>query len=192
VRSLAVMATAAAFQGLQGVQGLQGEKGAPGAPGSDEIGPFAALLGSAPGAEDAARVHWGRVAGVPAGFADGVDDGITYAADAPLVVSGTTIGLQSVGCPAGGIWDSGFRRLRPHAGHRRRATGCRLRHGRRGGTNEVRGRDEHAVPLRRLNLASALGPSKNEGPAARPLVTSFDRLSRVGRGLGRLRRTSEH
>jgi hypothetical protein len=53
------------------------------------------------------RVHWGRVAGVPAGFADGVDDGTTYAASAPIVLSGTTIGMQSTGCPAGGIWKWG-------------------------------------------------------------------------------------
>jgi hypothetical protein len=53
------------------------------------------------------RVHWNRLAGTPAGFADGVDDGTTYAVSAPVVLSGTTIGLQSAGCPAGGIWKWG-------------------------------------------------------------------------------------
>jgi hypothetical protein len=95
-------------QGEEGIQGPQGEQGIPGPAGSDaDIGPFAALLGTAPGAEDSVRVHWGRVAGVPAGFADGVDDGTTYAASAPIVLSGTTIGMQSSGCPAGGIWKWG-------------------------------------------------------------------------------------
>lgn len=94
--------------GAQGPQGPQGPEGPQGPAGSDaDIGPFAELLGTEPSAGDTTRVNWARLAGLPAGFADGVDDGTTYAASAPVVVSGTTIGLQSVGCPAGGIWKWG-------------------------------------------------------------------------------------
>ena len=94
--------------GRVGPAGEQGPRGIQGPPGSDaDIGPFAALLGVAPGPTDTVRVHWDRLAGTPAGFADGVDDGTTYAANAPVVLSGTTIGLQSDGCPAGGIWKWG-------------------------------------------------------------------------------------
>lgn len=109
--------------GLQGIQGIQGPQGEPGPPGeagaqgergpqgeagSDaDIGPFAALLATPPETDDVVRVSWARLAGIPAGFADGVDDSTTYAASAPVVVSGTTIGMQSVGCPVGGIWKWG-------------------------------------------------------------------------------------
>jgi hypothetical protein len=72
-----------------------------------EFGVFADLLGAAPAAEDDLSVHWSRVAGVPAGFADGVDDGNAYTANAPVTVSDTAIGLQSAGCPLNGVWKWG-------------------------------------------------------------------------------------
>ena len=53
------------------------------------------------------RVNWNRLAGLPAGFADGVDDGPTYSANAPVTLSGTEIGLRSAGCPAGSVWKWG-------------------------------------------------------------------------------------
>jgi len=68
---------------------------------------FAGLLGSEPGPGDTIRVNWNRLAGLPAGFADGVDDGTTYAASTPVTLSGTEIGLRSAGCPAGGVWKWG-------------------------------------------------------------------------------------
>ena len=68
---------------------------------------FAALLGSDPAPGDTVRVNWNRLAGLPAGFADGVDDGTTYSANMPVTLSGTEIGLRSAGCPAGGVWKWG-------------------------------------------------------------------------------------
>ena len=95
-------------QGETGPQGPMGPQGPQGEPGADaDIGPFAALLGTAPGPEDTVRVNWNRLAGLPAGFADGVDDGTTYTATTPVTLSGTEIGLRSAGCPAGGIWKWG-------------------------------------------------------------------------------------
>jgi hypothetical protein len=118
-------------QGAIGPQGLPGEKGETGdkgeqgpagviAPGSvdlghlafdpltqGEFGLFTDLLGAAPEAGDDLRVDWSRVAGVPAGFADGVDDGTIYTTNAPLAVSGSSLGLQSTGCPLNGVWKWG-------------------------------------------------------------------------------------
>jgi hypothetical protein len=95
-------------QGETGPRGETGPQGPQGEPGADaDIGPFAALLGTAPGPEDTVRVNWNRLAGLPAGFADGVDDGTTYTATTPVTLSGTEIGLRSAGCPAGGIWKWG-------------------------------------------------------------------------------------
>jgi hypothetical protein len=52
-------------------------------------------------------VHWSRVAGVPAGFADGIDDGTVYTTTEPLSVTGASLGLQSAGCPLNGVWKWG-------------------------------------------------------------------------------------
>jgi hypothetical protein len=73
-------------------RGPRGPKGLPG-----RVGP--------PGPAD--RLNWNRLAGLPAGFADGVDDGTTYSANMPVTLSGTEIGLRSAGCPAGGVWKWG-------------------------------------------------------------------------------------
>lgn len=72
-----------------------------------EFGMFTAMLGTAPEATDDLRLHWSRVAGMPAGFADGVDNETSYAATMPLTTSGTTFGLQSAGCPLNGVWKWG-------------------------------------------------------------------------------------
>ena len=94
--------------GPPGPQGEMGPRGPQGAPGSDaDIGPFSALLGTAPGPDDTVRVDWNRLVGLPVGFADGVDDGTPYTATMPVTLSGTEIGLRSAGCPAGGIWKWG-------------------------------------------------------------------------------------
>jgi hypothetical protein len=111
--------------GATGPQGPQGPEGPQGPPGvieprsvevadlafdpvtQDEFGVFSSMLGAAPEADDGLRVHWSRVAGVPAGFADGVDNETVYAASMPLTTSGTTFGLQSSGCPLNGVWKWG-------------------------------------------------------------------------------------
>ena len=94
--------------GAAGATGAEGPQGPEGPPGPEaNIGLFAALLGSEPASEDTVRVNWNRLAGLPAGFADGVDDGTTYSANTPVTLSGTEIGLRSAGCPAGGVWKWG-------------------------------------------------------------------------------------
>jgi hypothetical protein len=94
--------------GPAGPPGPVGPQGPEGPPGPEaNIGIFAALLGSEPAPEDTVRVNWNRLAGLPAGFADGVDDGTTYSANTPVTLSGTEIGLRSAGCPAGGVWKWG-------------------------------------------------------------------------------------
>lgn len=94
--------------GADGATGPEGPEGPEGPPGPEaNIGVFAELLGSEPAPGDTVRVNWNRLAGLPAGFADGVDDGTTYTANAPLTLSGTEIGLRSAGCPAGGVWKWG-------------------------------------------------------------------------------------
>src|ERR671924_20462 len=229
-------------QGETGPQGPMGPQGPQGEPGADaDIGPFAALLGTAPGPEDTVRVNWSRLAGLPAGFADGGDDGTTYTATMPVTLSGTEIGLRSAGCPAGGIWkwggagwscqpdvdtnsggditavvaggwadgwrhdrerhalarrhagDAGRRGLRAPPGGDGRAARGGLRRDVRGGADEVRHRLGRAPRLRREQLADAsdvLTRTRNEGPAARPLV-AFESRVLVGLGSGRLRRTRE-
>jgi hypothetical protein len=72
---------------------------------------FVALLGSAGTINaDSNPVHWTRLKGVPAGFADGTDDvGPSYAAGAGLNLAGTTFSVDptqvqhriSDSCPAG-------------------------------------------------------------------------------------------
>ena len=215
-------------QGETGPQGPMGPQGPQGEPGADaDIGPFAALLGTAPGPEDTVRVNWSRLAGLPAGFADGVDDGTTYTATMPVTLSGTEIGLRSAGCPAGGIWkwggagwscqpdvdtnsggditavvaggwadgwrhdrerhalarrhagDAGRRGLRAPPGGDGRAARGGLRRDVRGGADEVRHRLGRAPRLRREQLADAsdvLARTRNEGPAARPLVAFESRV----------------
>jgi hypothetical protein len=94
--------------GAAGATGAEGPQGPEGLPGPEaNIGLFAALLGSETASEDTVRVNWNRLAGLPAGFADGVDDGTTYSANTPVTLSGTEIGLRSAGCPAGGVWKWG-------------------------------------------------------------------------------------
>ena len=95
----------AGADGATGAEGPQGPEGPPGPKANIDL--FAALLGSEPAPEDIVRVNWNRLAGLPAGFADGVDDGTTYSANAPVTLSGTEIGLRSAGCPAGGVWKWG-------------------------------------------------------------------------------------
>ena len=94
--------------GADGATGAEGPQGPEGPPGPEaNIGLFTALLGSEPAPGDTVRVNWNRLAGLPAGFSDGVDDGTTYSANAPVTLSGTEIGLRSAGCPAGGVWKWG-------------------------------------------------------------------------------------
>jgi collagen triple helix repeat protein len=116
-------AGAAGEQGPVGPTGAEGPQGPPGViePGSvevadlafdpvtqEEFGVFGSMLGAPPEATDGLRVHWSRVAGVPAGFADGVDNGTVYDVSAPLAISAaTTLGLQSTGCPLNGVWKWG-------------------------------------------------------------------------------------
>jgi hypothetical protein len=95
----------AGADGPTGAEGPQGHEGTPGPEANIDL--FAALLGSEPAPEDIVRVNWNRLAGLPAGFADGVDDGTAYSANAPVTLSGTEIGLRSAGCPAGGVWKWG-------------------------------------------------------------------------------------
>ncbi|MBI5486932.1 MAG: hypothetical protein HY905_06340 [Deltaproteobacteria bacterium] len=56
-----------------------------------------------------AHTHpWSALTAVPAGFADGTDDvGPAYTAGAGLSLAGTTLSLNSTGCPSGGhlVWN---------------------------------------------------------------------------------------
>jgi len=50
-------------------------------------------------------VDWTKLKGVPAGFADGVDDGGTsYTASGPIILTGTTFSLSTSGCAVGDAW----------------------------------------------------------------------------------------
>jgi len=60
-------------------------------------------MGTVPYAAVAANVPWAGVTGVPAELADG-DDDTTYVGAPPIVVTGSTISLATVGCDAGDTW----------------------------------------------------------------------------------------
>lgn len=49
-------------------------------------------------------VDWTKLKGVPAAFADGVDDGGTFTASTPIAIAGTDIQLSTAGCVAGELW----------------------------------------------------------------------------------------
>ncbi len=48
-------------------------------------------------------VDWSQLTGIPADFADGVDDDTTYSGTSPITVAGTTISLSTTGCTPGEV-----------------------------------------------------------------------------------------
>jgi hypothetical protein len=52
----------------------------------------------------ALSVPWSGLAGVPAGFADNVDNNTTYTAQLPVELSNGTFGFSTLGCEPGDIW----------------------------------------------------------------------------------------